>query len=302
MSVVLITGCSSGFGLETALAFARRGDTVVATMRTPEKAGALLDRAAQEGVSVEVVALDVTDDRSVLAAVGEVADRHGSVDVLVNNAGVGYSGPIETIDIDRARTVVETIVWGAVRTLRAVLPHMRAQGAGVIVNVSSAAARLPGGGYAAFYSASKHALSALSESLAWEVAQFGIRVVCLEPGFYATAIGLNSDTASVDLTSPYAADDAYVAEFYNKSIAAGGDPAVVADAIVAAVDDPSTPMHVLVGDDAITFVDMASQVDSFEAWTSGVEQALESVLGRPRPRSLEAVELKQPATPAGGPS
>jgi len=283
MSVVLITGCSSGFGLEAALAFGRRGDTVVASMRDPAKAAVLLDRAEQHGLRLEVPVLDVTDDASVVTAVRDVEARHGGVDVLVNNAGVAYGGPIETIDIDRARIVVETNLWGAVRTIRAVLPCMRAKGAGVIINVSSAAGRVPSSPYAGFYSMSKHALGALSEALAWEVAPFGIRVVCVEPGFFATAIYAKGDTG-VDMTSPYGADNAWVADFTLKSVeVTGGDAATVAEAIVAAVDDPGTPLHVLVGDDAVTFVDLVNQAGSFEGWVPVAEQIVEASLGRPRP-------------------
>ncbi len=286
MSVVLITGCSSGFGLQTALAFGRRGDTVVASMRDPAKATALLDQAEHEGLRLEVPVLDVTDDASVVMAVGDIEARHGGVDVLVNNAGVAYGGPIETIDVDRARTVIETNLWGAVRTIRAVLPCMRAKGAGVVVNVSSAAGRVPSGPYAGFYSMSKHALGALSEALAWEVAPFGIRVACIEPGFFSTEIYAKGD-AGVDLTSPYGADSAWISDFTLKSVeVTGGDAATVAGAIVAAVDDPRTPLHVLVGDDAVAFVDLVNQAGSFEGWVPVAEQIVEASLGRPRPARL----------------
>jgi NAD(P)-dependent dehydrogenase (short-subunit alcohol dehydrogenase family) len=177
MTTVLITGCSTGFGLESALAFARRGDTTYASMRNPAKADKLRERADAEGLTVEIATLDVTDDESVAAAVAEIESRHGAVDVLVNNAGVGYSGAVEAIDMDRARALMETNVWGAVRTMRAVLPAMRAQGSGVIVNVSSVAGRVPASGHHGFYAASKHALNALTEAAATELEHFGVRVV-----------------------------------------------------------------------------------------------------------------------------
>ena len=143
MSVVLITGCSSGFGLEAALAFARRGDTVYATMRDLARADRLTGRADAEGLHLELLALDVDDDASVSAAVDEVEATHGAIDVLVNNAGVSHKGPVETIDIDQARALMETNLWGAVRTMRAALPAMRARAHGVIVNVTSAARGCP---------------------------------------------------------------------------------------------------------------------------------------------------------------
>src|SRR5687768_8382205 len=115
MGVVLITGCSSGIGLEAALAFARRGDTVAASMRDPAGGDTLQRRAKEEGLEIDIVTLDVTDDESVVAAVRDVETRLGPIDVLVNNAGVGYPGPVETIDWERARAVYETNVWGPVR-------------------------------------------------------------------------------------------------------------------------------------------------------------------------------------------
>ena len=111
MAVVLITGCSSGFGLETALAFTRRGDTVCATMRNVAKADALRKRAADQGIDVDVVALDVTDDASVASAVADVQSRLGAIDVLVNNAGISANGAVETISMDDARALMETNFW-----------------------------------------------------------------------------------------------------------------------------------------------------------------------------------------------
>jgi NAD(P)-dependent dehydrogenase (short-subunit alcohol dehydrogenase family) len=118
MAVVLITGCSTGIGLEAALAFARRGDTTYGSMRNLAKADVLHARAEAEGLRVEVVQLDVTDNESVTTAIGVIVERHGAIDVLVNNAGIGSSGPIETIDLDKAAAVYDTNVWGAVRTVR----------------------------------------------------------------------------------------------------------------------------------------------------------------------------------------
>ena len=283
MAVVLITGCSSGIGLETALAFARRGDTTYASMRNPSKADALQSRADAEGLTVHVVTLDVTDDESVAVAVAAIEALHGGIDVLVNNAGVGYGGAVETIPTERARALMETNVWGPVRTARAVLPAMRSRGSGVIINVTSVAGRVPGSPHNAFYCASKHALGTLSESLFWEVQPFGVRVACIEPGFFATEIFANSDWGSVVDGSPYAADDAWMSEFYVKSgEAAGGDPALVAAAIISAVDDPSTPLHTLVGDDATMFVGLVAEAGTFEGWIPVATAIVESVSG-PRP-------------------
>ena len=212
----------------------------------------------------------------------DVVARHGRIDVLVNNAGIGYMGAVEDIDIDRARATVDTNLWGAVHCMRAVLPHMRNQRDGVIVNVTSVAGRVPGSMYNAFYSASKHGLNSVSEALLAEVEPFGIRVTCIEPGFFATEIMANSDDGRRDPSSPYAADAEWVAKFYDGGVGAGGDPAVVADAIVSAATDPSTPMHVLVGDDAQMFVAMVEQAGSYEGWMQMAVPIVESAAG-PRP-------------------
>jgi NAD(P)-dependent dehydrogenase (short-subunit alcohol dehydrogenase family) len=289
MSVVLITGCSSGIGLETALAFARRGDATYASMRSPEKAGGLLERAGAEGRSVEVLALDVTDDASVGSAVRGIEDRHGAIDVLVNNAGVDDSGPVETLPLERARALVETNVWGPVRLSRAALPAMRARGTGVIVNVSSLAGRVPATPYGGFYAASKHALGALSESLAWELGPFGVRVVCVEPGFFTTAIFAKAWPEAAGSSGPYDADHRWMQRFIvDQGERRGGDPALVAAAVVRAAEDPSTPLHTLVGDDAKAFVDLAAQVGSYEGWVAAATDVVASAAG-PRPTPPKAV-------------
>ena len=288
MSVVLITGCSSGIGLETAVAFARRGDATYASMRNPDAGTRLAERAEADGVALQVVGLDVTDDASVRSAVRFIERRHGAIDVLVNNAGIADSGPVETIPMERAGAVMDTNLWGPVRTARAALPAMRARGTGVIVNVSSAAGRVPAMPYNGFYAASKHALGALSQSLAWELAPFGIRVVCIEPGFFATEISSKS-WGAVDPASPYGADHAWVNDFFvTNGEANGGDPAVVAEAIVRAAHDPGAPLHNLVGGDAAAYVDLAAQAGSHEGWVTATTGILQSVAG-PRPLARKAM-------------
>jgi NAD(P)-dependent dehydrogenase (short-subunit alcohol dehydrogenase family) len=280
--VVLITGCSSGIGLEACLAFARRGDTTVASMRDLSKADALMKRAADEGLPIELVQLDVTDQASIAAAVATVEQRHGGIDVVVNNAGVGYDGALETIDLDRARAVLEANLWGPVQVTRAVLPAMRARRSGVVINVTSVAGRVPGTPFAGFYAASKHGMNALSEALCQEVEPFGIRVVCVEPGFFQTQINANAEDDSQEL-GPYAAQYNWVRTFFDKSVeTGGGDPAVVATAIVAAANDADTPLHVLVGDDAVMFVDLVTSLGTYEAWRPVSVDIVSGVAG-PRP-------------------
>jgi NAD(P)-dependent dehydrogenase (short-subunit alcohol dehydrogenase family) len=248
VAVVVITGCSSGFGLATSLAFARRGERVYATMRDLGKAHDLRAAADAEGLHIEVLALDVTNDGMVQRAVDHVLATEGRIDVLVNNAGIAHWGSVESMPDDLARATFETNVLGAVRMARAVLPGMRAQGSGVIVNVSSVAGRLPGIPSAWAYSASKHALGALSDALAVELEPFGIRVVSIEPGFFSTALLRKAPPPSPG--SPYEGLERGVRDYFERSVADGGDPGVVAQAIVRAATDPATGIHVPVGEDA----------------------------------------------------
>jgi len=250
--VVLITGCSSGFGFLSAETFARRGDTVYATMRNLAKADALLE-LADDGLDIRLLELDVTDDDSVAKAVDAVIADSG-LDVLVNNAGLGWGGAVETMPDDQARQLFETNFWGVMRMTRAVLPTMRDQRSGTIVNVSSTAGRVPMA-FGGMYSASKHAVSAVSELLSFEVEQFGVRVVSIEPGAFRTAIGENSEAvAHLDRNTPYYEKERAAVAFYASSVTNGPDPQIVADAIVEAAYATDRQVHHLVGDDATFFV------------------------------------------------
>jgi NAD(P)-dependent dehydrogenase (short-subunit alcohol dehydrogenase family) len=282
MAVVLITGCSSGFGLEAALAFARNGDTVCATMRNLAKADTLKKRAADEGVEIDLEAIDVTDDASVAKGLAAVAERHGPIDVLVNNAGVGYGGPVETMPFESAQALMDTNFWGAFRTIRAVLPSMREKRSGVIINITSLSGLIPGALYTGLYAASKHALGALSEALATEVSPFGIRVVCIAPGFFATAISENNLTDDGIPGSAYEADASWWAAFMEGSVSGGADARIVADAIVSAANDPSTPVQRSVGDDADLYLSLWDQTRTYETWIEAAIPIVEMTAG-PRP-------------------
>ncbi len=264
MRVVLLTGCSSGIGLHAALAFARQGDRVYATMRDPGKGGVLTAAAAAEGLSVTVAELDVTKDDSVRKAVGQVLEAEGRIDVLVNNAGITHFGSVELLPEELVRAIFETNLFGAVRMIRAILPTMRAQGSGSIVNVSSVAGRLPTIPVHGFYAASKHGLSVLSDALALEVEAFGIRVACVEPGFFATDI-MHKAVRSTEDGSPYQALEEAVVAACEREIGQSPDPKIVADAIVAAADGTRDgSVHVLVGDDAEQFTEAFRTLSELE--------------------------------------
>jgi NAD(P)-dependent dehydrogenase (short-subunit alcohol dehydrogenase family) len=198
---VLITGCSSGIGRASALRLNAKGWTVYASARRPETIEEL------ERAGCHTLALDVTDEASMVAAVAEVERAEGAVGVLINNAGYSQSGAVETVPLEAVRRQFETNVFGLVRLTQLALPKMRAQGWGKIVNVGSMGGRLtfPGGGH---YHATKYALEAISDALRFELRGFGVDVVLLEPGLITTEFG-DAATASMSAVSgnpddPYA--------------------------------------------------------------------------------------------------
>ena len=183
MANILITGTSSGIGLGAAVELAKRGERVFASMRDPSRAGPLLEAAAAADAAVGVVQLDVTDRQSVRRAVNDVVKAAGSIDVLVNNAGMSALGPLEFASEEETQAVFDTNVFGPLRLIRAVLPAMRERGSGRIVNLSSGASHTRGGHrLMGLYSTSKAAMNALTENLLKELAPLGIEVVLIDGG------------------------------------------------------------------------------------------------------------------------
>lgn len=282
MARALVTGSSSGFGLTTCELLAARGHEVLAAVRDPQGAHALREAAERAGGRIEIVAMDVRDDDSVSTCV-RAALETGALDLLVNNAGVSMLAAVETGDLDTARDVFETNLWGSLRTTRAVLPSMRERGRGVIVNVTSIAARIPGVMYAGWYAASKHAIGTLSEALSMEVAPLGIRVVCVEPGFYDTGIGRTY--AQSDPDDPYRADRDWVARYQERSISSGpSDCTPVAEAIIRALEDPDCPLHLPVGQDAEFLTQTIASPVAFEDFAAMAQSATTNLAGE-RPTS-----------------
>jgi NAD(P)-dependent dehydrogenase (short-subunit alcohol dehydrogenase family) len=179
MPTALITGTSTGIGLETALYFARNGYRVYAAARKPE--------AIEQHPNIVPLKLDVNEDASFATCVAHVLSAAGAIDVLVNNAGIGQAGAIELVPLEKARAMFETNFWGAVRMMQAVLPSMRERRSGTIVNVTSLMGHITLGGHG-FYAATKYALSAVSETLAIEGKPLGIKVAIIEPGVILTPI------------------------------------------------------------------------------------------------------------------
>jgi NAD(P)-dependent dehydrogenase (short-subunit alcohol dehydrogenase family) len=234
-------------------------------MRNLADSGNLSAAAEAEHREIARLALDVTDGASVEAAVAHVLEAEGHIDVLVNNAGVAHMGAVEALGIEDARHVFETNLFGQVRMIQAVLPRMRDRGEGVIVNVSSLGGRLAGTPANWAYAASKHAVGSLSDSLAEEVRQFGIRVVCIEPGFFVT--GVIRKGRPLPASSPYRNLERHIAGWFHANVEAGGDPADVAEAIVDAVADSSSPVHVVVGPGAIAAIQASSSMTE-EEWAA----------------------------------
>ena len=254
MTVTLITGTSTGLGQATALHLARKGHTVYATMRSHERGAApLLDAAKAEGIDIRVSALDVCDPASIKDAVDAVLREAGQIDVLINNAGRGDLGAVELATHEQLTGMFETNVYGPIRMSQAVLPSMRARGSGTIVNISSVAGLIVGAGNG-LYAATKHALEALSEALALEVLQYGIRVAIIEPGLYPTPI---IDKAATSITAntgtPYANVEGRMAGIYMGGKAAAQNPQEVAEAIEHAISTDSPKLRYLVGVDARVF-------------------------------------------------
>jgi NAD(P)-dependent dehydrogenase (short-subunit alcohol dehydrogenase family) len=257
MSVILITGCSTGLGQATALHLARKGHRVFATMRAPERDGGPLQEAADmERLEISAPRLDVCDQSSVHDAVEAALREAGRIDVLINNAGRGDLGALELATEEQIRGMFETNVFGPLRMAQAVLPSMRARGSGTIVQVSSVAGHIVGLGNG-LYAGTKHALEAMSEALAAEVLQFGIRVAIIEPGFFATPIidkAVASVAAGAAGDGPYANVERRMAGIYMGGKAAAQDPFEVAAVIEHAITTDTPRLRYLVGVDAEVFM------------------------------------------------
>ncbi len=252
---ILVTGSSSGFGRLIVETLARQGYAVFAGMRAvvgknAPAADELRDLARREHLSLDVVEMDVTDDASVEQAIESIVGKTGRIDVVVNNAGVGFIGPLEAFTLDQAQDQFDTNVLGVLRVNRAALPHMRRQGRGLLVQIGSLAGRLvvPFGG---LYTATKFALEGLTESYRDELAPFGIDAAIVEPGTYPTSFSVKQVSAA-DTERAALYQDAFEA-FTNQFLAeirssTPPDPQEVADAVAGLIGKPAgqRPLHTVV--------------------------------------------------------
>jgi NAD(P)-dependent dehydrogenase (short-subunit alcohol dehydrogenase family) len=247
--VWLVTGASSGLGRAIAEAAVAAGDVVLGAARRPE---ALDDLVAAHPDQVEALRLDVTDTTAAEAAVRDVVARHGRIDVLVNNAGRGHVGAMEETTEDELRALFDLHVFGPAALVRAVLPHMRARRSGAIVQMSSMGGQLSYPGFSA-YSGTKFALEGMSEALAGEVAEHGVKVVIVEPGAFRTSLydGTSASADSGAYADSVTGTRAMVSAGFDDR---AGDPAKAAAVILDAVAADRPPLHLPLGEDSITAI------------------------------------------------
>ena len=258
-----ITGASRGFGREWAIAALERGDTVAATARDPKT---LDDLVARFGDTLLPLQLDVNDRDAVFAAVARAHDHFGALDVVVNNAGYGQFGMIEEISEAEARAQFDTNVFGALFVTQAALPYLRGQGSGHFLQVSSI------GGISAFpnigiYNASKWALEAFSQSLAAEVADFGVKVTLIEPGGFSTDWG-GASAKHAERNPAYDAFREKAAEQRKARMATPGDPLASRAAVLQVVDAENPPLRVFFGDGPLGIAtrDYESRLATWQEW------------------------------------
>ena len=261
MSVILVTGSSTGIGQETALHMARKGHNVYGAVRSPETATELKDLIAAEDLPVSVIKLDLVDPDSIVTAVAEIMARSGRIDALVNNAGIGGGRAVEETPMHEVREIFETNYFGNVNVLRAVTPIMRQQKSGRIVTVGSLAGRVVMGCHA-HYSASKWAMEGLSEALAQEMAEFNVKVAIIEPGCVLTPIWGKGSLPTEP--SPYLKSLQRLGRFFEFGLRRPAMPTDVASAIAHAIESDKPHFRYPVGPDAVESVAARAKVSDDE--------------------------------------
>jgi NAD(P)-dependent dehydrogenase (short-subunit alcohol dehydrogenase family) len=253
--VAVVTGSSSGIGYETSLILARNGFLTYATMRNLNKSENMKLIVAKENLPIQIKQLDVTDDVSVKNAIQEISSEAGHIDVLVNNAGYGLNGAFEDLAMDEIKAQYETNVFGLVRTTQAVLPIMRRQKSGTIVNISSGAGRFGFPGSSAYVS-TKFAVEGLSESMSYELEPFGIKVVIVEPGVIRTNFvdGMVVAKKSQDPNSPYSQITQKIATGFEEMMKNASSSELVAKVVLGAITDENPSLRYLAGSDVETWL------------------------------------------------
>ena len=252
--VALVTGSSSGIGLETALSLARDGYHTFASMRDVGKAGELEHAAKKENLPIEIIELDVDKEESIVSAIKKIIEKDGRLDVLVNNAGYGQFGCTEDITVDDFRKQFETNFFSVVRIIQEVAPVMRKQNSGNIINISSVAGRMGLPGSPAYIS-SKFALEGLGECLRYELGQFGIKTTLIEPGVIKTNF-FNSMKVPESKSDPkYKALTDNILAGLKMMVEMGTPPSQVAEVVMKAIHDDEMLPRYVVGTDAAMFME-----------------------------------------------
>ena len=248
--VAVVTGSSTGNGYETSLTLARNGFLTYATMRNLNKGENIKSLAEKEKLPLKTVQLDVTDDMSVKNAIQSITAESNRIDVLVNNAGYTVVGAFEDLSMDEIKALHETNLFGVIRVTQAILPIMRRQKSGIIINISSALGRF-GFPIISAYVSTKFAIEGLSESLAYELEPFGIKMVLVEPGFIKTKIANNMVTTkkSQDANSAYSQLTEKMVLNIEHGLETGSPPDVVAKVVLKAVTSENPTMRYLAGKD-----------------------------------------------------
>lgn len=252
--VSLVTGSSSGIGLEATLALAKDGFHTFASMRDTSKAGELENAAKKENLPIEVIELDVDKEESIVSAVKKVMDSAGRLDVLVNNAGYGQFGCTEDVSVDDFRKQFETNFFSVVRIIQEVAPIMRNQNSGSIINISSVAGRMGLPGSPAYIS-SKFALEGLGECLRYELGQFGIKTTLIEPGVIKTNFFESMKIPDSKTDPKYKELTDHILAGLKMMVQMGTAPSQVAEVIIKAIHDDEMLPRYVVGTDAAMFME-----------------------------------------------
>jgi NAD(P)-dependent dehydrogenase (short-subunit alcohol dehydrogenase family) len=259
--VAIVTGSSSGIGFEISLMLARNGFITYATMRDLQKSSTLRSIADKENIPLRCVQLDVTNDMSVKQAIETIVNESHNIDVLVNNAGYGLSGALEDILIDEIKLQFDTNFFGLIRAMQAVLPIMRSQRSGIIVNISSGLGRF-GIATSSAYASSKFAIEGLTESISYELEPFGIRTILVEPGIIKTNFikAAVLGKKSTDPSSPYFQFMNNMDDGMKKLIESGESPEYVARVVLNAINDSNPKLRYLAGKDVEHIMEIKNKV------------------------------------------
>jgi NAD(P)-dependent dehydrogenase (short-subunit alcohol dehydrogenase family) len=281
--VAVVTGSSSGIGFETSLLLTRNGIYTYATMRNQRKSEEILANARKDNLPLKTLHLDVTNEKSILKAMKKIIDEKGRIDILVNNAGYSLLGPLEQLDIDEIKAEFETNFFGIIKLIQSVLPTMRKQRYGRIINISSLAGRI-GFPFSSAYVSSKFALEGLTESLGYEIKNFGIYAILIEPGVIRTNF-LNSMKLGKNVITPQ--NDSNInlpyTEMVQKRISAfkprfekGSSPIEVAEVVLEAATSQHPKPRYLIGNDAMKMIKKRKDTSDEEFG----RLVMDSVLGR----------------------